>query len=350
MQKLKPKNKGYQTLPDKRGKVKQCNPERSFPCGKACLSITSDILGRCQKNLIKNTQNQALKLLYNLKNGGLSNQPPSKNTLNELPKKPLNSQSAIKELLLLEPELDEINKQIKKQQKVLFESSGLTNNDYTTLEQSIENLKDKKINLFNKARELLYVENPATLKANVGSVYDRYNRKETGDTAKPNKIKEWENGLNEFNKLIGVPTLNADTIQISGLKSKNANESRSFFIAKESRIVLSDKADTSIIIHEIGHYLESKDSSLFGKVKDFYNKRTANDKIEKLKDITSHPYGNNEITKKDKWIDPYMGKIYSDGGTEILSMGLEYYYHNPIKFAKKDPEYFEFIYNAVRGI
>lgn len=60
------KRKGLQTLPDKRGKVKQCNPEKSFPCGKACLSITSDILGRCQKNLLKNTQNQALKLLESM--------------------------------------------------------------------------------------------------------------------------------------------------------------------------------------------------------------------------------------------------------------------------------------------
>lgn len=64
---MKPKNKGLQTLPDKHGKIKQCNPERSFPCGKACLSITSDILSRCQKNLVKTTQNKALKLLESLK-------------------------------------------------------------------------------------------------------------------------------------------------------------------------------------------------------------------------------------------------------------------------------------------
>lgn len=64
---MKPKNKGLQTQPDKRGKVKQCNPDRSFPCGKACLSIASDILSRCQKNLLKSGQNKAMKLLEQLK-------------------------------------------------------------------------------------------------------------------------------------------------------------------------------------------------------------------------------------------------------------------------------------------
>lgn len=64
---MKTKNKGLQTLPDKRGKIKNCNPDRSFPCGKACLSLSSDILSRCQKNLIKNTQSKAIKLLGTLK-------------------------------------------------------------------------------------------------------------------------------------------------------------------------------------------------------------------------------------------------------------------------------------------
>ena len=61
---MKPKNKSFQTLPDKRGKIKNCNPEKSFPCGKACLSLGSDILGRCQKNLNKSNQNKSIKIIF----------------------------------------------------------------------------------------------------------------------------------------------------------------------------------------------------------------------------------------------------------------------------------------------
>ena len=50
----------------------------------------------------------------------------------------------------------------------------------------------------------------------------------------------------------------------------------------------------------------------------------------------------------DKFIDKYMGKFYKDGATEILSMGLQMFYTNPVALAKQDPEYFDFIYSVVR--
>ncbi|MBE3128383.1 MAG: AAA family ATPase [Actinobacteria bacterium] len=36
--------------------------------------------------------------------------------------------------------------------------------------------------------------------------------------------------------------------------------------------------------------------------------------------------------------------------SEILSMGLEYFYNDPIKLTTKDPGIFDSIYNAVREI
>lgn len=49
---MKIKYKGLQTAPDKRGKIKNCNPERSFPCGKACLGLSTDILSNRITNYI----------------------------------------------------------------------------------------------------------------------------------------------------------------------------------------------------------------------------------------------------------------------------------------------------------
>jgi hypothetical protein len=50
----------------------------------------------------------------------------------------------------------------------------------------------------------------------------------------------------------------------------------------------------------------------------------------------------------DKFISPYMGKICDSGSSEVLSMGLELMYRNPIYLAKNDPEMFDFIYSVVR--
>jgi len=38
-----------------------------------------------------------------------------------------------------------------------------------------------------------------------------------------------------------------------------------------------------------------------------------------------------------------------DGATEIISMGLEKMYKDPIAFLDKDPEYFEFIVKVMWG-
>ncbi len=44
-----------------------------------------------------------------------------------------------------------------------------------------------------------------------------------------------------------------------------------------------------------------------------------------------------------------MNKILVILLSEILSMGLECFYNDPIKLATKDPEMFDFIFNVARG-
>jgi hypothetical protein len=43
----------------------------------------------------------------------------------------------------------------------------------------------------------------------------------------------------------------------------------------------------------------------------------------------------------------YVGKTYPDGETEVISMGLEMLYTDPIGFCAKDPEYAAFVINLV---
>ena len=106
--------------------------------------------------------------------------------------------------------------------------------------------------------------------------------------------------------------------------------------------------DPAVVVHEMSHWLEEKVPGIREEVQEFYNKRTQGEKNVKLSEATGNKnYGDGEVTKVDKWLNPYMGKEYKNA-SEILSMGMEIMYRNPAYLAKNDPEMFDFIYSVVR--
>ncbi len=85
--------------------------------------------------------------------------------------------------------------------------------------------------------------------------------------------------------------------------------------------------------HEIGHYVEFFNRDALRISKEFLAKRTKEEETELLRDIfLDTRYGVDEVTKKDDFISPYIGKEYSDA-SEVLSMGLEQLFE-PTKFLK----------------
>ena len=68
--------------------------------------------------------------------------------------------------------------------------------------------------------------------------------------------------------------------------------------------------------------------------------------MNKLK--PGHGYANSEITKEDKFINPYTGKIYlyqnDQYATEITSMWFTESLRDLEAFIEKDPDHFEFIF------
>lgn len=110
------------------------------------------------------------------------------------------------------------------------------------------------------------------------------------------------------------------------------------------------------IIHEIGHNIEyARGASYRAKRIAFFEQRTAGDPLEKLKDVTENVfYRDDEIVKRDKWLHPYKGKVYSYdrddfSASEIVSMGIEELYANPGQLIKDDPEFFDFIVSYLHG-
>jgi len=161
-----------------------------------------------------------------------------------------------------------------------------------------------------------------------------------------------ENGLNKKAVLRSVEKL-------SSFVSKNATEGKEVFIGKggkrshyheSTREVFIGKVSEKSIIHEMGHWLEHSNPHIMRAMGTYRKKVTEGAKTEHL----GAGYEQGEIykkrTDKKKWINDYMGKIYQNSGaTELLSVGLEHYTSSPVMLAKKDPELFVLIANAVRG-
>ncbi len=169
----------------------------------------------------------------------------------------------------------------------------------------------------------------------------RFNSSAAPDiAARVNKAKD------EFNKLFSKDILwDRYKIDIEFLKS---NE-RAFASPAQAEISITRDQEERVIIHEMAHVLEVR-GGLLDKVLAFYDRRTAGDKLKKMSDITGNKaYRANEVARRDKFLSAYMGKDYGRSNTEIVSMGLEYMYAEPARLAKEDPDYFDFIYELVRG-
>jgi hypothetical protein len=105
------------------------------------------------------------------------------------------------------------------------------------------------------------------------------------------------------------------------------------------------------LIHEFGHWIEWNNAAAKRAVVRFKARRTGEEKARPLNSIkNSSCYDDHEIAKPDKFFNAYVGKIYPNGSTEILSMGLEEIMARPAEFAKKDPEHFELICEIMQGV
>jgi hypothetical protein len=116
-------------------------------------------------------------------------------------------------------------------------------------------------------------------------------------------------------------------------------------------VYLEKDSGTRVVVHELGHWLEDYDPAIHKQAVAFLERRTAGESVKSLADILpGASYDPSEIVKVDKFSNPYMGKIYTGNrATEIISMGLERLYTDPLGFAQEDPDYFDFIWNLIRG-
>ena len=127
-------------------------------------------------------------------------------------------------------------------------------------------------------------------------------------------------------------------------------------------IFLTKDAPKRTAIHEYGHFFETNQRALLRRSLRWREARTVNEKLRRMKDVVKGSnYDPWEVTKPDKFYDPYVGKHYTDTwtvagvssvehyATEVLSMGLELFYADPARLLREDKEMFLYVVRVLRG-
>jgi hypothetical protein len=236
-----------------------------------------------------------------------------------------------KERKILIEKLDKKAKEIKKADRVAynFELRKEYNDmfkKYRELNQNINNLNNQKINI---------VSQKLAFKGG-GSVILGKTTNTTKDVALRLQ-KDLENIIHK------------DLIKDIKLETAYTRDSRNYFSRNYNKIFINKDTKRTTAIHETMHWLEFNNPEVSKKVNAFLEYRTQGEEAEKLnKLVPKSNYGKDEMAKKDNFFNPYCGKIYQSGATEILSMGLQEVFDNAIDFSKNDPEYFNFVLDVIQ--
>jgi hypothetical protein len=123
--------------------------------------------------------------------------------------------------------------------------------------------------------------------------------------------------------------------------------SRSFFMGAAKAIILAEGAGELSVIHEYGHFIESQRPTVQHACVEFLRRRYERSRqpgsreLRTLNELSGTSFfEEGEVAFKDDFRNPYVGKVYKHGRTEVFSMGLEYLADNPLRFRKEDPEHY----------
>ena len=103
------------------------------------------------------------------------------------------------------------------------------------------------------------------------------------------------------------------------------------------------------LFHEFGHIFEMN-SSLYKSTTKWLDQRVTGPAQPMNKLAKFSGYGDDEVARPDHFIDPYVGKVYPGGVTEVLAMGLERMISPKamLQFYQSDPEHFLLTVGAIK--
>jgi len=129
-----------------------------------------------------------------------------------------------------------------------------------------------------------------------------------------------------------------------------AEDGRAWSDPGTRQIFVTANDNIAIHVHELGHVIEENIEEIGAVAKQFLADRTEGEVAVSLTSLTGKSgFGADEVAKKDKFIDPYIGKQYKDGYTEVTSMTLQFLYEDWQKFADADSDMFDLMVGLLTG-
>jgi hypothetical protein len=103
-------------------------------------------------------------------------------------------------------------------------------------------------------------------------------------------------------------------------------------------------------MHELGHAIESSDPAKAQAAQAFLAKRAEGRPLRRLREMDPlRGYSDDEMAFDCGFQDPYMGKSYAEGFTEVTSMGLESIADDGgAMLLADDPEYYHFVLGQLK--
>lgn len=165
--------------------------------------------------------------------------------------------------------------------------------------------------------------------------------KEVRECGTDHKMKDFFRGTKRvqevaFDCLSNYPKEWVEAIRQDGILDC-AEIGRGFYSYSEKKLRLSDNL-VRCGYHELGHAIEHNVQAVLDAEKAFYERRTKDEKLEWM----GPPYKKSEKSRKDNFINIYMGKDYGGKAYELVSMGFESYFADSFEI-EHDEDYQEFI-------
>ncbi|NCJ06669.1 hypothetical protein GS597_09150 [Synechococcales cyanobacterium C] len=125
------------------------------------------------------------------------------------------------------------------------------------------------------------------------------------------------------------------------------------FLGQDIRRLSDGEYDPTTIYHEMGHFLEDGINAQRNKAATLeFLKTKATGETASLRSITgSKHYEDTEQAYPDHYLDPYVGRFYPDGSTEVTSVGLEQFAYpgRIVQFAAMQPQHFQLMLAILEG-
>lgn len=152
--------------------------------------------------------------------------------------------------------------------------------------------------------------------------------------------KQLRQDIAEFYKVTGGKLRHVE-MRATGVKRAHANNISHF---ENNYITPGSNFNKTTLWHELAHHLEADPAARMA-AQGFLIKRRKSEEVQQLRVLAHRGYGSDEYAYEDEFINPYIGKYYRHGDTEVFAMGVQYLAsaEDAAAFAAKDPEMFAMV-------